>query len=120
MEREKPDPVVHHNKRVFIAGVETGLLSLAGLIYPPAFLGMLVTIPEGLRQEILTFKELHEKLRRLENDVDELEQKVDEHIRSVEKSSDEPVPPNPKTATLEEIEVYKKSVLEAAQQTPDH
>lgn len=104
---------------MMVASIETGLFALAGLIFPPAHLGMLVTIPETLRQQALTYKELYEKLRLLEKDINELAQKVDEHLLS-HNHNDEPIPPNPETATPEEIEIYKRAVLAAAQQIPSH
>lgn len=115
MEREKPDQVAYHIKRMVTAGIETGLFALAGLIYPPAHLGMLVTIPEALRQETLTFKEIYKKLRQIDENI----RLVDEHLNSHD-HNDEPIPVNPETATPEEIEAYKKTVLDAAQQPPDH
>ena len=95
---------------------ETGLFALVGLVFPPAYIGMVVTGAETLRQEHLAIKDTVRKLKQLEKDVEELGQRVDEHIRS--DHDDEPIEPNPDTATPQEIEAYKKAVRDAANKTP--
>jgi hypothetical protein len=114
MERERPDSVANHSKKMMIAASETGLFGLIGLIYPPAYLGMIVTGVETLRQQTLAFKLLEQKICRLEADVDELARAVDAHIRLRDADEDEPIPPDPQTATPEQIKAYKEAVFEAA------
>jgi uncharacterized membrane protein YciS (DUF1049 family) len=99
----------NHTQKCFVAAGETAIFALVGLVFPPAHIGWVVTGAEALRQNHLAIRDTQRKLKLLEKDVDKIEQKVDEHIYF----DHEPIPPNPNTATLKEIEKYKKAVRDA-------
>lgn len=71
----------NHAQKALVAAGETGLFALAGLVFPPAFIGMAVTGAETLRQEHLAIKDTIRKLKQLEKDVEELEQRIEFAIR---------------------------------------
>jgi hypothetical protein len=111
VEREKPDPVDTHRKKIRIAATETGLFLAASLIYPPALLGAMVTMSAA-------FIEVESAIGELQKDVNELDGKISEHALSHDHG--EPIPPNPETATQDEIDAYKRAVLEAANTPPEN
>jgi hypothetical protein len=119
MAKEK-DQFSEHNRKTFIASAETVGFALAGLIYPPATLGCLVTLPEALRQESLAYKALVQNFQQLLTKFDKLEKKFKDHERSSDTSNDEPVPPNLETATDEEISIYKKTIYHQAFSQPEN
>lgn len=114
-ERESNSTISHRQKALVAAG-ETTLFALGGLIWPPLCLGMIVTVPVTLLEGALTTNDFYRNLHRLEIDIDELGQRLDEHLRSDD--DDEPIEPDPKTAIPEEIERHKKRVWDQATQPP--
>ena len=57
------------------------------------------------------YRKIKENIDNLEGEIRQLERNVDAHEH--EAGGGEPIPPNPETATPEEIEAYKKAVREA-------
>jgi len=51
------DPLGGHAEKLVMAGVMDGVFMVAGLFYTPAFLGLIITLPETIRQGILMGKE---------------------------------------------------------------
>ena len=116
MKEQEHNSNIGHSQKALVASGETVLFALGGLVWPPLFLGMVVTVPATLLEGTLTTNDFSKKLHQLEIDIDKFGQRVDEHIRS--DHDDEPIEPNPDTVTPQEIEAYKKAVRDAANKTP--
>lgn len=57
-------------------------------------------------------------VEKVEKRVKGIEKMADELEKRISGSDDEPIPPNPETATKEEVEIYKKAVRDAGNRLP--
>ena len=48
---------IDRGTKIIVAGLETAFFGIAGVLYPPLFLGMIVTTEEVARQNYLKLKE---------------------------------------------------------------
>jgi hypothetical protein len=119
MEREKSK--LTHARKAVVAGAETFAFSLLGLVFPPAYFGMIVTVPAAFIEEGLAFRDLNRKFHKMNDHADEQLKRLDDAVSrwdEHEKQCHEPIPPDPETATQKQIEKYKQDVLKAATSPP--
>jgi hypothetical protein len=126
MEREEKQSL-EHGKKAIIAAVETFGLVGIGLIYPPVALGCgitaVATTLEVFRQLRLTVKaiekEMLEEIRQsLKEVADYMDKRMEEHLNTFHADDYEQRPPDPNTATPEQIAAYKEEVLQQATKKP--
>ena len=109
---------VSHYQKTMVASGETAIFALAGLLWPPLYWGAAITGLVSIIESKRTSTEIKQTFNDLNQQVDLLITKFDNHLHSQHTHNDEPIPPNPQTATPKEIEAYKKSVRRAASTPP--